>query len=88
MTLCMDKKIIENFEALDPQAKAAFTREYNKQHKDDFTGKKAAGKKGAAKAKTVSGDNDEDENLAEDEGTQMLDEEQLADIRKGKKLEK
>jgi Replication factor RFC1 C terminal domain len=34
MTLCMDPKITEGFEGLDSSAKAAFTREYNKQHKE------------------------------------------------------
>ena len=51
MTLCMDKKTVEAFENLDSEVKAAFTREYNKHHKDDYSGVKKVpgGKRGTAK---------------------------------------
>ena len=49
MYLCMDPKIQEAFDQLDSATKAAFTREYNKQHKDDITKTVTKGaKKGAA----------------------------------------
>ncbi len=48
MGLCMDPKLVEAFESLDSQTKSAFTREYNKKHKDGTVGKK--GKKGDAKS--------------------------------------
>ena len=62
LTLCMDKKTVEAFEDLDSQLKAAFTREYNKQHKDDVP-KGAKGKKKAAPATSLS-DNEEEEEVA------------------------
>lgn len=63
LALCMDKKTVEAFEDLDSQLKAAFTREYNKQHKDDVP-KGVKGKK-KAPAATLS-DNEEEEEAAGD----------------------
>ena len=82
MYLCMDTKIQEAFESLEPSTKAAFTREYNKQHRDDIT--KTVVKGGKKKAAAVKDEDDEEE----DEATQMMDEEQKIEIKKGKKLEK
>jgi hypothetical protein len=45
---------------LDSSTKAAFTREYNKQHKDDVT-KGVKGKKGAKKPASQDDDEDEEE---------------------------
>ena len=92
MTLCMDQKTVEAFDQLDSQSKAAFTREYNKQHKDDFTGKKGPAK-GKGKAKSAvskteeeGGGDDEDEEEATAGGEKaLLDEEQLQEIKKAKK---
>lgn len=44
MNLCMDKKVIETFDGIDSQTKAAFTRIFNQENKEDLVGKK--GKKG------------------------------------------
>lgn len=87
MLLCMDPKTVEAFESLDSTTKAAFTREYNKQHKDDYTGGKGkkGGKKGTAAAKPD--DEGEEEEEAGDEKA-LLDEEQIREIKLGKKLER
>jgi replication factor C subunit 1 len=45
MGLCMDDKVVRAFEDLDSGTKAAFTREYNKQHKEQ----NLVGKKGVSK---------------------------------------
>ncbi len=81
--LCMDDKITQGFEDLDSSVKAAFTREYNKQHKDDFTGKKAPTKKGM-KAAQEAANEDEDEDQT-DEGPALMTEEQKLEVKKGKK---
>jgi replication factor C subunit 1 len=76
MTLCMDPKTVEAFDALDSQLKAAFTREYNKQHKDDVT-KVAGGKKGKkGKAATAANEDEEDEAEEPGEEAELLTEEQ------------
>ena len=83
MILCMDAKTVQAFEDLEPSVKAAFTREYNKQHKDDFTGKKVPkGTKGAAKKESVEDDEDETEDKP------LMDEEHLQEIKKAKKMDK
>jgi len=66
MYLCMDTKIQEAFESLEPSTKAAFTREYNKQHRDDIT--KTVVVKGGGKKKAAAVKNEEDED-EEDEAT-------------------
>ena len=47
MELNMDKKVVENFNAIPSQTKASFTRSFNKTHKDTLIGKKSGGKKGS-----------------------------------------
>ena len=84
----MDDKITQSFEDLDSSVKAAFTREYNKQHKDDFTGKKAPTKRGMKAAQAAAAD-DEDEDEADDgSGPALMTEDQKLEVKKGKKLEK
>lgn len=51
LTLSMDKKIVEQFENLDPPIKAAFTKAFNKE-KEKLTG--TVLKKGDAKAKPAA----------------------------------
>ena len=82
--LCMDDKITQSFEDLDSSVKAAFTREYNKQHKDDFTGKKAPTKKGMKAAKEAANE-DEDEDQTVDDGPALMTEEQKLEVKQGKK---
>ncbi len=56
MVLCMDKKTVESFDNLASTTKAAFTKIFNQENKDDLVGKKgkkAAGAKGAKDAKTT-----------------------------------
>ena len=72
LTLCMEKKTVEAFESLEPGVKAAFTREYNKQH-PSITGKKGPAKKGRQPA---SGENEDDEEEV-NETSALLDEEQI-----------
>ncbi len=53
MTLCMDKKVIENFEQLESTTKSAFTRAYNSEMKDDLVGKKGKKAKGKKSVNTT-----------------------------------
>lgn len=64
MQLCMDNKTIDAFDGLDSGTKAAFTREYNKHHKNDFTGKKVA--KGKGRASITTGDDENGEGEEDD----------------------
>lgn len=48
MSLSFDQQIVKAFEDLDTQTKTAFTKAFNKNHKDNLTGKRGGGKKGAA----------------------------------------
>ena len=64
MLLCMDKKVVEAFNDISSATKAAFTRIFNQENKDDLVGKK--GKKSTGGAKT-SKEPQEDENEEEEE---------------------
>ena len=93
MGLCMDPQIIDQLEKLDTQTKSAFTREYNKQHKDAVAGKKVV-KKGVTGKGTVDGSemNEEGEEAVssdnDEEDYALLDEEEIQEIKKAKMLEK
>ena len=58
LDLCMNKKAKEAFENLSTQQKSAFTRAYNKDHKDPTVGKRT-GKKTAQQDDVVSDSDDE-----------------------------
>ena len=84
MELCMNKKITEMFDKdLSTQQKAAFTREWNKSHKDPTHG--VRGKKVSAK---ISENDEDDYAESEESDDNMLDEDQIAEIRLAKLKEK
>mmetsp|Transcript_31013 Transcript_31013/g.38339 ORF Transcript_31013/g.38339 Transcript_31013/m.38339 type:complete len:97 (+) Transcript_31013:144-434(+) len=62
LDLCLSRKTHEAFEKLSTQQKSAFTRAYNKVHKDPTQGKKgtAGGKKGAADEDVSDSDEEKD----------------------------
>lgn len=55
--LCMNRKARDAFDNLSTQQKTAFTKAYNKEHKDPTQGKK--GKKAAVQEDIVSESDDE-----------------------------
>ena len=67
MSLCMDKKTVETFEALAPTVKAAFTRVYNSDYKENLTGKKGKKTKGSKADETALGDDEGAEEIEEDD---------------------
>jgi hypothetical protein len=85
MILCMDKKTVEAFDNIDSSTKAAFTRLFNSENKENLVGKK--GKKTAettkaAKPPADGGESDEEKENEEEEeeigvGDQLIDEDQL-----------
>ena len=77
MDLCANKQLIESFENLTPAQKANFTRAWNLGHKDPTVG--VRGKK-TKKVNLQESD--------EDEMDEMLDEEQVAEIKKAKQIER
>jgi len=83
LCLSMDQKLNQKLQETDPQLKAAFTREYNKGHKDITRVVKTS-----AKGKEAAlGDEESSHDESEPEG-QLLDEIQLQEIKKGKQQEK
>jgi len=80
MDLCCDTKLTDKFKNLDTQKKAAFTRTYNKAHKEITAVKK--GKGAATKLNAEEGSEDEEDYDS------MMDEEELDAILKGKAKEK
>ena len=66
MGLCMDKKTVRDFEELNPQTKSAFTKEANKELREDLKGKKAGGKKEKS-AEEEEDEDEEDEKLLEED---------------------
>lgn len=73
LELCSNKQLIESFEKLTPAQKSNFTRAWNIGHKDPTVG--VRGKK------TKKVDLQESD---EDEIDEMLDEDQVAEIKKAK----
>ena len=104
MGLSMDPKLAQEFEKLDTQVKSAFTRSYNQKNSSNTTGvvKKTGGggrgiKNVSKKDQSEGSDLDEDEDQTyESEGDagaamgeeEMLDEEQIMELKKGKILDK
>ena len=82
LDLNLNKAVNQNFERIDSGKKAAFTRAYNALHKDPTARKTGTGgKKSGTKDATADDDSDE-------EDAALIDEEEQADIRKAKKVEK
>jgi diadenosine tetraphosphate (Ap4A) HIT family hydrolase len=79
MDLCTDTKITDKFKNLDTQKKSAFTRTYNKAHKEITAVKKGKG----ATVKINAEESDGEESV-----DSMLDEVELEAIMKGKAQEK
>ena len=75
----MDKKLEEGFGKIEPGVKANFTRTYNKLHQDVVRKKATGGKRGAPRP-----DSDEESLSSNDEGDVVIDEEELAEIKKAK----
>lgn len=71
---------------MNSQTKSAFTRIYNQRNNDQVTkiAGKGKGKKAAAMAKSADTSDDEEDGFDD----QLLDEEQIAEIRKGRQQEK
>lgn len=95
MVLCMDKKTVEQFDAIESQTKAAFTRTFNSEYKEDLTGKKGKKAKGSGAKSRASttldeGEENEEEGVEEEEeaGDELLEEDQKNEIKRGKQLEK
>ena len=79
MILSMDKKLEEAFAKIESGAKAHFTRTYNKLHQDVVRKKATRGKRGAQRP-----DSDEESLSSNDEEDVVIDEEELAEIKKAK----
>lgn len=79
LDLCMNKKAREAFDKLTTQQKSAFTRAYNKEHKDPTVGKK--GKKAANVADDEVSESDEEKDRAAMGG---MDEDEIAEIKRAK----
>ncbi len=84
MSLILDKKIHESFEKIESGVKSLFTREFNKSHQ-------AIVRKGARQKINLK-DLEDDENSNSDKESDtndvLIDEEELAEIKRAKKLEK
>ena len=77
MDLCVNKKTTEAFDKLTTAQKTAFTKAYNKEHKEP-TAKKTGGKKGKGAADPVSSDSEDDDKYA------GMEEDEVAEIKRGK----
>ena len=80
LDLCISKRAKEAFDKLTTQQKSAFTRAYNKDHKDPTVGKR--GKKSSpADADGVS-DSDEEKDMGN------IEEDELAEMKRAKQRER
>jgi len=75
LDLCMNTNVKESFDKLTTQQKSAFTRAYNRDHKDPTVGKKG---------KKVAQDDAISESDEEKERDLNLDEDELAEIKRAK----
>ena len=78
MDLCMNRRAREAFDKLTTQQKTAFTRAYNKDHKDPTQGKKGKKTVGTAVEDEVSESDDE-----KDKGV-LIDEDEMAERKRAK----
>ena len=83
LDLSMDKNINAKFQELNSGIKAAFTRAYNATHKDPIARKTGTGGKRGITQKEES-----DEQVSDDDDNDLLNEEELADIKRGKNAER
>lgn len=86
MGLCMDKKVVEQFESISSTTKSAFTRLYNQENKEQsLVGKRVKKGKGQAKSATTAAD-EEAEEIEEDDDLQdqLLEEDEALEIKRGK----
>lgn len=81
LDLCLNKKAKEAFERLSTQQKTAFTKAYNKDHKDPTAGKK--GKKSVATKDDIVSDSDD-----EQDKDLNIDEDEMAEIKRAKQRER
>jgi len=81
LDLCMNRKAQEAFDKLSTTQKSAFTRAYNKVHKDPTQGKR--GKKATNNAEDLVSDSDDEKDLDNN-----LDEDELAEIKRAKQRER
>ena len=81
LDLNMNKTINKGFEELPTATKTSFTRAYNATHKDPTARKVGTGGKRAAKEES-------NEDVSDDDDNGLIDEEELAEIRKAKKADK
>lgn len=90
MGLCMDKKVVEQFESISSTTKSAFTRLYNQENKEQsLVGKRVKKGKGQAKSATTAAD-EEAEEIEDDDDLQdqLLEEDEALEIKRGKQLER
>ena len=91
MGLTLDKKIQAQFDKIDTKTKTAFTREYNKSHKEITKGPTKKGGKKVKDEKPSPSQHDESEDAQSSESEeeqQLLDEEEMKEIAKAKREEK
>jgi len=94
MGLSLNKTYQAMFDKVETKTKTAFTKEYNKTHKEITRGPTKKGGKKVTTAAAGAGDegsraeSEKDEESAESEEEVLLDEEEMKEIAKAKKEEK
>ena len=81
--LCMNKKAKEAFDKLSTQQKSAFTRAYNKDHKDPTAGKRAVKGKAATQGDDAVSDSDDEKNKGE-----LIEEDEAAEMKRARARER
>ena len=83
--LCLDQKLPEKLNDIEPRIKAAFTRAYNR----EMAQIKRVGKGVSAKdSKVEDGKEEEESDVSDVDEDRMLDEDELAEIKAARKAEK
>jgi hypothetical protein len=77
LDLCMSRKAREAFDKLSTAQKTAFTRAYNKEHKDPTVGKR--GKKSATAVEDIVSESDDEKNTG-----LLIDEDEMAEMKRAK----
>ena len=80
LDLCMNMQVHKSFTDMAPATKSAFTRAYNASHKVPTA------KKGGKKGKAAKEESEEEE--TDDDAFGILNEDELAEIKKARKAEK
>ena len=81
LDLCLDKQLTNEFQRMSTAIKTAFTKAYNAVHK--VPAAKKGGKRGAATA-----EDSEAEESSDDDAFGILNEDELAELKRAKKAEK